>query len=230
VLVIGHRGAAGLEPENTLRAVRRAIEVGVDGVEVDVRQVDGELVLFHDSTVERTTDGRGSLAVYDFPSLRGLDAGQGERVPTLRELLECVAARVCINIELKDTGIATEVKAALQAALARQPQWRGRLLLSAFDEAETSALGPAEPGLWKVGVLFRGGGDEAIERARAIGAWSIHPSCEQVNPAFVRRAREAGLEVLVYTVNDPGEVHRMLRLGVGGLFSDFPDRLLAALR
>ena len=100
-LCIGHRGACGHEPENTLRSIRRALELGAHGVEIDVRLVHGELLVMHDAKLDRTTNGRGYLARKSLEVLRALDAGQGERIPTLREVFETVHRRAFINIELK---------------------------------------------------------------------------------------------------------------------------------
>src|SRR5579862_6005632 len=94
----GHRGAAGHEPENTLRSVRKALELGADGIEVDVYFVDGKLVVIHDDTLNRTTNGRGRLAENTFDYLRSLDAGKGERIPTLEEIFDTVNRRAVINV------------------------------------------------------------------------------------------------------------------------------------
>ncbi|HWB60056.1 MAG TPA: glycerophosphodiester phosphodiesterase family protein, partial [Chthoniobacteraceae bacterium] len=85
-LCIGHRGAKGLEPENTLRSIRRALDLGVDGVEIDAWFVDGEVIVIHDDTLERTTNGHGLVQEQTFDYLRSLDAGKGEKIPTLREV------------------------------------------------------------------------------------------------------------------------------------------------
>src|SRR4051794_29972802 len=105
-LIIGHRGAAGLEPENTLRSFARAIEIGVDAIELDVYCVDDRLVVIHDDTLERTTNGRGEVMKSTFAALRQLDAGRGERIPTLEEVFAAVPERLTVNVELKGSGTA----------------------------------------------------------------------------------------------------------------------------
>ncbi len=97
----GHRGARGHEPENTLRSVRQALELGANGIEVDVHPADGRLVVIHDDTLNRTTNGAGLVAEKTFSYLRSLDAGQGERIPTLEEVFDVVNRRAVINVELK---------------------------------------------------------------------------------------------------------------------------------
>jgi len=110
MLRIGHRGAAGHAPENTLLSIQKAIEIGVDIVEVDVRRTrDGELVLLHDQRVNRTTNGRGHIGDLSFEEARRLDAGSGQAIPSLREALELVRGSVQLMIELKEPGIVPEV-------------------------------------------------------------------------------------------------------------------------
>src|SRR5271154_4385560 len=108
-LCIGHRGAKGLEPENTLRSIRKALDLGVDGVEVDVYLAGGQLVVIHDDTLERTTNGRGRVEAQSFDYLRSLDAGMGEKIPTLREVFDTVNRRAFINVELKGGNTAEPV-------------------------------------------------------------------------------------------------------------------------
>jgi len=106
----GHRGARGHEPENTLRSVRKALELGADGIEVDVYFVDGRLMVIHDDTLNRTTNGKGPVAGRTFAELRALDAGKGERIPTLAEVFDAVNHRAVINMELKGPGTAAPVR------------------------------------------------------------------------------------------------------------------------
>src|SRR5215212_6839941 len=106
MIVVGHRGAAALEPENTLRAFRRGIELGCDYLECDVHLTrDGQLAVIHDETVDRTTDGHGPVSAFTFEELRQLDAGQGERIPSLEEVLETVRGHVRVLVELKGAGV-----------------------------------------------------------------------------------------------------------------------------
>src|SRR5579862_2625349 len=102
----GHRGAAGHEPENTLRSVRKALELGANGIEVDVQLADDHLVVIHDATLDRTTDGTGAVAEKSFACLRSLDAGRSERIPTLEEVFDAVNRQAVINVEFKGPGTA----------------------------------------------------------------------------------------------------------------------------
>lgn len=226
MLAIGHRGAAGHEPENTLRSVLRAVRLYVDWIEVDVQAVDGELIIFHDDTLDRTTNGSGTIAEQSFATLRSLDAGEGEKIPTLIEVLDLIAARTGLNIELKGSGIVDAVTAVVSDYQALLPSWRGRILLSSFDEPQTRVLA-ARKGDYQLGILFEGDAEAALARARDFEAFSIHPSMEQVNRELVTEAHAAGIKVLVYTVNEPEDIAAMQALCVDGVFSDYPDRVIA---
>ncbi|MCY4013346.1 MAG: glycerophosphodiester phosphodiesterase family protein [Gammaproteobacteria bacterium] len=217
--VIGHRGAAGLAPENTLASFSQAVRLGVDAVELDVHlSVDERLVVIHDERVDRTTDGNGQVTATTLAALRRLDAGHGERIPTLDEVLEAVPPRIAVNIELKGRGTAAPVARAVTGCT--RP-----LLVSAFDHAELarfhglfSAI-PCAPLLakWQPGVL---------DTARALDAWSVNLADRIANTATVTAVRESGRLCLVYTVNDAERAAALRAMGVAGVFSDFPDRLL----
>lgn len=226
MFAIGHRGAAGHEPENTLRSVLRALRLHVDWIEVDVQAVDGELIIFHDDTLDRTTNGSGAIAEQSFTTLRSLDAGAGEKIPTLIEVLDLIGARTGLNIELKGSGIVDAVTAVVSDYQALLPSWRGRILLSSFDEPQTRVLA-ARKGDYQLGILFEGDAEAALARARDFEAFSIHPSMEQVNRELVTEAHAAGIKVLVYTVNEPEDIAAMQALCVDGVFSDYPDRVIA---
>ena len=222
--MIGHRGAAGYEPENTLRSIACAIELGVDWIEIDVHVVEDQLILLHDPSLERSTNGCGHLNDISFAELRKLDAGKGEQIPLLSEVFALIDAQVGLNIEVKGPGLASSVKAMAEEHLFRQPDWRGKLMLSSFDHEQTEQL-QARNGEWRLGVLFPGNAEDALNRAIRLGAWAIKPSLQQVNQALVRQAQTAGLKVFVYTVNEAQDIQAMQALGVDGVFSDFPDRV-----
>lgn len=218
-LVIGHRGAAGRQPENTLAAFREAVRIGVDGVELDVRRVAGELVVFHDEQLDRTTDGHGAVARASLEQLRRLDAGRGEHVPTLREVLAAVPERVLVNVELKGPGTA----AAAANLLAGHDR---RLLVSSFDHERLQGFRarcpqtPVAPlvGAWSSGVE---------NLARALNAWSVNLAWRTVTAARVAEVHSWGCRCLVYTVNSVALARRLRAMGVDGIFTDYPHRMRA---
>lgn len=228
MLVIGHRGAAGHRPENTLASVHHALALGVDAVEIDVRRVDDALIVLHDDTLERTTNGHGHYRAHSLSALRALDAGDGEAIPLLDEVLALTRERVGLNIEVKDAGIAAQVIDAALAATSHCPAWRARILLSSFDVATSAALAAAR-GPMAFGLLYEEPFAAALERALALRAFSLHMPLRDVAAADVARAQAAGLAVYVYTVNTPVDIARCREAGVDGVFSDYPDRVLAAV-
>jgi glycerophosphoryl diester phosphodiesterase len=223
-LCIGHRGAMGHAPENTLSSFRKALELGVPCVELDVHNVDGNLVVFHDDRLERTTDGAGYLAAHSFKQLRALDAGSGEKIPTLTEVFELIDKRAGVNIELKGSDTAHPV-AKFIAGL-RQQGWHDNLILvSSFNHRELETLKQLDPTI-KLGALFVGLPVDDAEFAVRLGAYSVNTSLEFVDKRFVKNAHSNGLRVFVFTVNHPEDITRMRELGVDGVFTNFPERVL----
>lgn len=225
MLCIGHRGASGHEPENTLRSIRRALELGADGIEIDVRLLDGELIVFHDSRLDRTTNGKGSLSRVPFERLRELDAGAGERVPTLREVLQEVARRAFVNIELKGRKTARPVVAMIEEFV-RDLGWRYEdFLVSSFHRRELRDVrlvgSPAIP----LGLLLARPTRFYPRAARLFGVYSINPAVRYVTPKLVAEAHCQGWKVFPYTVNTPADIQRMRDCGVDGVFCDFPERV-----
>lgn len=222
----GHRGACGHEPENTIRSVRRALELGADGVEVDVHLADGQLMVIHDDTLERTTNGCGRVVEKSFAYLRSLNAGLGERIPTLAEIFDAVNRRAIVNIELKGPHTAAPV-AALIADYVNQRGWHYEdFLVSSFNHAQLDELKHLRPEI-RVGVLVTKTPRDLARFVEVSGAWSLHASQRCVTSKLVADAHRNGLKLFVFTVNEPKDIARMKTLGVDGVFSDFPERIAA---
>jgi len=221
----GHRGARGHEPENTVRSVRRALELGADGVEVDVYFADGQLVVIHDDTLERTTNGQGRVMEKSFAYLRSLDAGSGEKIPTLAEIFDAVNRRAVINVELKGPHTAAPV-AALIGGYVKQRGWSfDYFLVSSFDHEQLREAKQLCPEI-RTGALIEKTPRDLAQFAEELGAWSLHASKRCVTPELVADAHQRGLKIFVYTVNEPKEIAAMRALGVDGVFSDFPERVI----
>ena len=220
ILRIAHRGAAGHAPENTLAALEVAIQLGVDMVEFDVqRSADGALVLFHDRTVDRTTNGEGSVESLPLTVLRGLDAGEGERIPLLEEALACLNGRAGAMIELKVRGIAAEVRATVKAT-----QFQSPLIYASFFHEELLTVRKLMPDAQTLALIE---GASIHLTAFAIDAKATHVglALDFVTPALVQALQAQGIKVFVYTVDEPENIARMKRLGVDGIISNFPDRI-----
>jgi len=222
-LVIGHRGAAGLAPENTLEGFRRAAALGVDGVELDVHALDGALVVIHDDVLDRTTSGRGPLQAQSLAALRRLDAGGGQRVPLLEEVFAALPVNVGVNVELKARGTAQLAVplAAAELALGRD------LLISSFDLDELGRAAALGGAALKIAPLFGRWPRQGWQVARELRAWSVNLSLRTASRRLIEEAGERGLRTLIHTVNDRPTADRLIAWGATGVFTDHPDRLIA---
>lgn len=225
MLVIGHRGAAGHEPENTLRSFRRALEMGVDAVECDVQIcATGELVVIHDPHVDRTTDGKGRVGALSFSTLRTLDAGKGEQIPTLYEVMQIVHGKCALIIELKGEGTAGPTAAILHTAIATGDWDPSTISVNSFDRTELKDFKRAAPDI--PAALTTLHPLVSLSRALEIGIYGLHSWEKFTTRSYVARAHAAGLRVYAWTVNETERIAKMFDLGVDGIFSDFPDRVL----
>ncbi len=229
VLCFGHRGAAGHEPENTLRSIETALRMGCDWIEVDVHMVEDQLVVMHDDRLERTTNGTGLLRERSLDYVRSLDAGGGQRVPTLAEVFETIDRRAGLDVELKGPGTAAPVVATVEHFV--QPQLRvwsyDQVLITSFDATrleQARGLNARVP----VGLLTGKFTAAEVDTALKLGADAILPSLASVHGDAVMLAHERGLAVFVYTVNEAVDIERMALKGVDGVISDFPDRVCGA--
>ena len=221
-LCIGHRGAAGHEPENTVLAVRKALELGADGVEVDVYNAGGELMVIHDETLERTTNGKGPVTGKSVDYLRSLDAGKGERIPLLSEVFDAVEGRAFINVELKGPDTALPVR-DLIAQYAARPRWNyDRFLVSSFDHLE---LSKAAHSRIPIGVLWRRPPRDWAAAASELEAASVNLHFKYVKLRLIEKAHSREMKVFAYTVNSPADIRRMRERGVDGIFTDYPERV-----
>ena len=218
MLIFGHRGASGYSRrgENTCASFRKALQHQATGLEFDVRRCgDGRLVVIHDATINRTTNGSGRVSELSYKDLLQFDAGFGERIPLLADVLDEFGAQCLLNIELKDAGIATDVK---QLVLDRRLE--SQVIVSAFDWTELRPFIPEVP----IALLSRSKPRELISAALQLGAAAIHPRRRIVTPQLIAASRDANLRIHVWTVNRLAEISRLRELGVDGIFTDFPER------
>ncbi|MFP6796202.1 MAG: glycerophosphodiester phosphodiesterase family protein [Pseudomonadales bacterium] len=213
--IIGHRGAAGIEPENTLRGFKRALQLHVHAVELDIYTIDSQLVVIHDDTVDRTTNGTGELADLSFEKLRRLDAGMGERVPTLIEVLDFVPTSVGVNVELKGPGTATATTEVLR-------QYNHPQLVSSFDHEELRRFVAGRSGI-PVAPLFGRWRENGLEVARSLRASAINLADRIAIPERVTAIVDAGFACYVFTVNDVQRARALKEMGASGVFTDRPD-------
>jgi glycerophosphoryl diester phosphodiesterase len=224
--VIAHRGASAYRPENTLPAYELAVAQDADMIEVDLHLTkDGAIVIAHDAELERI-GGHGEIGDASLAEVRALDAGGGEPVPTLDELLDGFGPRIALNLELKQgsRGAYAGLPQATVAAV-RARGLEGRTLYSSFYDLVLHELRRADPEARIALLLSTRSAEGWVPRARALGAEAVNPERPLVDRALVERAHGEGLAVYVFTVDPLAEMERLLALGVDGLFTNVPDRM-----
>ncbi|MDP5136886.1 glycerophosphodiester phosphodiesterase family protein [Rheinheimera baltica] len=222
--IIAHRGASGDYPENTLLAIDQAIAQGADAIEIDVFAVENELIVIHDHHLARTTNGSGSIYQYSLAQLMQLDAGRGERIPTLWQILQRLQHNsLWLNIELKGDNTAAPLLALLDKAERELNFNSQRLVISSFNQHLLAAIKQQRPDL-KTGALTASLPLDYAAFAQALQAYSVNCDVSFINQAFVNDAKARGLKVYVYTVDQSDDIQRMQQYGVDGIFSNYPAR------
>ncbi len=235
---IGHRGAPGHdEHENTMCSFGKAITLGANALEFDVwRTIDGVLVAIHDPTLERTTNGFGTVQNKLWSHLKILDAGKGKQIPILRQIFEEFGGKVFLNIEIKQEDIVEDI-----LALVRKYELEDSVLISGFNHTENE---PGASSNWddllkikrmepRIQIALLVESEENLEAAIALASavkslypvFAINPPVGLIIRELIERIHAMGLRALPYTANDPEEIARLKKIGVDGLFSDYPDRL-----
>ena len=223
--IIGHRGACGYKAENTLASFQEALALGADMIELDVHvQKSGEVVVFHDFVLDRTTDGTGRVEDYTFRQLRKLNAGDGQKIPLLTEVLDLVDKRVPINIELKGNGTAKPVAAIIKYYV-RKRGWSNNLfLVSSLKVDELKVFAQICPKV-NVSLVFRGKNIDYAALAGYSSAFSLNLKAEAITHRNVAAIHSQNLKVFAYTVNTKPQAQLMTRLKVDGIFTNYPDRV-----
>lgn len=218
VLRIGHRGACGYAPENTLASIEQAIALGCAFTEVDIRRTsDDELVLMHDERVNRTTNGRGRVSALTLPDIRQLDAGGGQSPPTLGDVLKAANGRIGLILELKTGGLAYDVCAVVRAS-----GFNRSVIYASFLQEELQHVRRADPNAQTM-ILFKRLPTNPSTTAMTLQATHVGLRIDTVTTSLVTTLHTRDLLVLTYTANTPTEIERMKMLGVDGIISDFPD-------
>lgn len=229
ILKIGHRGAKGLLAENTLESIQKAIDLGVDAIEIDVHRCKtGEIVVFHDFTLDRTTNGSGEIAKKAWDELKLLVVEEHFHIPLLTEVLDLIEGKCSINIELKGLNTAGGTSEIIQDYIAKRNWEYQDYIVSSFQKNELFQMRELNEKI-PLGVLSKASVNEAIELGKLLNAQAIHPSLGIITRDSVKNSHQAGFKVNVWTVNEPNDFTRMIDFGVDGIISDFPDRLLKSL-
>lgn len=240
VTVIAHRGFSGSAPENTIIAFKKAIEVGSDMIELDVRlSKDGEVVVLHDETLERTTTGKGKVIEKTLQELKQLDAGlkfhpsfAGEKIPTLREVLEMARGKVRVNIELKKGDYGQWTILNLTDRALREVEKAGMLnqvLFSSFDPLALEQILKENVSL-SVAYLYNRPWRLPMEVTEGRPFFILNCRKSVLNSENISRAHQEGIRIGVYTLNTEEEMERFIHLKVDAIITDYPDRLIHLLK
>jgi glycerophosphoryl diester phosphodiesterase len=231
-LILGHRGASAYAPENTLAAFRLAREQGADGVELDAKlSADGFVIVMHDATVDRTTNGTGKVSALTYYELRRLDAGgwynqsfRGEPIPTLEEVFAAVGRDLLVNVELTNYTTLTDKLPEKVAALVIRMDLERQVIFSSFSPPNLVKIHtflPAAP----LALLTPAGAVGALSRfllGGSVPKEALHPHYADVTASLVERYHKKGRKVNVWTVNDAQEMRRLQALRVDAIITDDP--------
>jgi glycerophosphoryl diester phosphodiesterase len=221
MLRIGHRGARAYAPENTISSFKKAIEIGVDAIELDVRKTkDNRLVVIHDADVKRTTNGKGLVSELTLEEIKGFSAEGGEKIPTLEEALDFLKKKVKVFIELKEEGIEKQVLSIVQ-----ERGLEKNVVIVSFLEDALKKVRELDNDIC-TGLIYATHRNP-VETAIELKASYLLALYRFTHSANVQKAHENGLKIIVWTINNPEEVKEYAKKGVDGIASDKPDILMA---
>ena len=231
MLKIGHRGTKGYASENSLFSFEKAIEMGVDGIELDVHlSLDGQIIVIHDDTIDRTTNGKGfvnTLSLQELKTFRINEKQASEleqQIPTLNEVFDLVNQTCFINIELKGKGTASAVVALIEKYIWEKNWKYANFLVSSFDwnaVQEVRFLNENIP----IGILTETNLDLAFSFAKFMKAEAIHPEFHLLTQNNTAQIQAKGIQVFPWTVNEYEAIQKIKTYNVNGIITDFPDRI-----
>ncbi|MGB3144662.1 MAG: glycerophosphodiester phosphodiesterase family protein [Maribacter sp.] len=224
-LIIGHRGAMGHETENTLPSIQKAMDLGVDMIEIDVFRIkSGEIVVFHDDTVDRLTNGPGNIEEYNIFELRKLIVDGGHKIPMLQDVLKLIDNKVALNIELKGAGTADKVNFIMNYYIENKNWSADNFLISSFNWDELREMRKYNPNV-AIAVLTEENPTDAIEVAKELNAVAINPYFKELNEEVASQIHDEGFKIYTWTVNEPQDIEAMKDIGVDGIITNFPERV-----
>jgi glycerophosphoryl diester phosphodiesterase len=224
-LVIGHRGAMGYETENTLASIQKAMDMGVDMIEIDVFNIkSGETVVFHDQRLDRLSNAAGNIEEFYITDLRQVILDGNHRIPILQDVLKLINNKVPLNIELKGEGTANRVNFITDFYIQKRGWSMDNILISSFNWDELRKMRELNPDI-AIAILTEDDPLEAIEVANELNAVAINPWFKTLNAENVQKIHDAGFKVYTYTVNEPEAIKEVTSYGVDGIFTNYPDRV-----
>ena len=225
MLKIGHRGANGHEPENTFVSFQKALDMQVDGIELDVQlSADGKIIVIHDETIDRTTNGNGFINALSLRELKAFRIDGKNQIPTLKEVFDLVNQDCFINVELKSYEATEKVVSLIEKYVTKKGWKYDRFLISSFDWnalQQVAFLNDKIP----IGVLTETDLDLALAFAKFIQAKSIHPHFHLLTEETTAKMQEKGLQVFPWTINELQDIQKIKTFNVNGIITDFPNRI-----
>ena len=224
-LIIGHRGAMGHETENTLPSIQKAMDLGVDMIEIDVFKIkSGEIVVFHDDTVDRLTNGPGSIEEYNILELKKLIVNGGHQIPMLQDVLKLIDNKVALNIELKGAGTADRVNFIMDYYINKKNWSPENFIISSFNWDELKEMRRLNPDV-AIAVLTQENPIDAIPIAKELKAVAINPYFKKLDLEVANQLHDAGFKIYTWTVNEPEDIDAMKKIAVDGIITNFPERI-----
>lgn len=225
MLKIAHRGAKGYEPENTLKAFQKALDLNADGIELDVHlSIDGHLIVMHDETIDKMTNGKGFVNTLSLSELKSFLIADQYEIPTLNEVFDLIDRKCLINIELKNGDTAVKVVALIHEYISEKGWSYDHFIVSSFDWNALQEVHNLDSKIL-IGVLTETDLDAALTFAQSIKAKAIHPDYQMLNEENTQEIQEKGFWVLPWTVNELKDIQRIKSYKVNGIISDFPDKI-----
>ncbi len=224
-LVIGHRGAMGHETENTLPSIQKAMDLGVDMIEIDVFKIkSGEIVVFHDDKLDRLTNAPGSIEDYYIVDLMQVVVEGGHKIPMLQDVLKLIDNKVALNIELKGAGTADKVNYIMNYYIEQRNWSAENFIISSFNWDELKEMRKYNPDV-AIAVLTEEDPVDAIPVAKELNAVAINPYFKNLDLEKANEIRDAGFKIYTWTVNEPADIEAMKRISVDGIITNFPERV-----
>lgn len=217
-IIIAHRGASAHAPENTHLSFEKAWHFGADMIELDVHETtDGHIVCIHDPTVDRTTNGTGEVSSMTLGEIQSLDAGMGQQIPLLEDVLKFSQGRIQVNIELKIAGVEERI-----ANIVHNLGITNDIIISSFIHLSLSVIKEISDRI-RIAILVQNEIENLPSYAHEIGAYAINPAKELTSAMLITNSHEFDIKVFPWTVNDEETMLRLLDVGVDGLITDYPD-------
>jgi len=224
-LVIGHRGAMGHETENTIASMLKALELGVAMIEIDVFKIkSGEIVVFHDHTLERLTNGTGAIEKYTLEALNTLVVTGNHKIPLLTDVLNAIDNRVPVNIELKGANTAIKVVGIVLEYVKNNGWSLEDFIFSSFDWEELKIARKINSDI-RIAILTEENPIDAIPIAKQLHAEAINPNFEKLSLEIANTIRKEGFKIYTWTVNDPKDISQAKKWAVDGIITNFPERV-----